>query len=142
MKLHNHIRNTTHFITSTIGPYANFIPDKESCKIEENYLLPSYPGIRPGDVTLHQQNNVSSKHISSSNRITAIDITIDPNIKTTKLNLSSLDDATQHTKKHHQLHESKNSVDQTRNQQIKINLWRLHYERNELSKHCIIAFHI
>ena len=65
MTLHDHLRNTAHFITSTIGTFANFIPDKDSCKIEENYLLPSFPSIRPGDVTLHQNNDSSRTCIST-----------------------------------------------------------------------------
>ena len=59
-KMHNHIRNTTHFITSMLGPHANFIPTKEECNMEEQGLLPTYPSLRPGDVILHSSSNPSS----------------------------------------------------------------------------------
>ena len=39
-KMHNHIRNTIHFITSMLGPHANFIPTKEEYNMEEEDLLP------------------------------------------------------------------------------------------------------
>lgn len=53
IKMHDHIRNTTHFITSTIGNHTNLIPSKEEYKLEAPNLLPSYPSIRPGDIPLH-----------------------------------------------------------------------------------------
>ena len=50
--IHNHIRDTTHFITLTIGTHASSIPSKDACKLEETNLL-SFPFIRPGGITLH-----------------------------------------------------------------------------------------
>lgn len=51
ISVHNHIRNTKHFITSIIGTHANFVLSKDACKIEETNLLPAFPCIKPGDET-------------------------------------------------------------------------------------------
>ena len=76
IKMHHHIRNTIHFITSTIGPHANFIPTKDECKRKAINLLPSYPSIRPRDVTLHSGLNPFEHQLNFKSPITAIDCTI------------------------------------------------------------------
>ena len=57
---HNHIRNAIHFITSATGEHANFISNKEQCDIEQANLLPSFPHIRPGDITIHVDEQKST----------------------------------------------------------------------------------
>jgi len=73
--LHDHIRNTTHFITSTVGPHANFISSKEACRMEETDLLPSFPSIRPGDITLQSNSDPLAKNLNFKFPIVAIDVT-------------------------------------------------------------------
>lgn len=74
--MHNHIRNTTHLITSTIGTHANFLPSEEVCNMEETNLLPSYPSIRPCNITLHQNTFPLVNHLSCRPSIASIYCTL------------------------------------------------------------------
>ena len=58
-----------------LGPHANFIPSKDECKMEDEGLLPTYPSLRPGDVTLHSACNPLQNQLNFRPPITAIDIT-------------------------------------------------------------------
>ena len=68
-KLHNHIRNTIHFIVQNIETHANFIKLKEVCQKEATGIIPTYPTIRPGDITIHplKKNDQQNNKISSKN---------------------------------------------------------------------------
>ena len=105
--LHDHIRNTTHFITSTIGPHANFISSKEACKMEETDLLPSFPSIRPGDITLHSNCDPLTKNLKFKFPIVAIDVTTIGNQSKETITPETLKKATTNRLKHHLKHECK-----------------------------------
>jgi len=105
--MHHQIRNTIHFITSTLGPHANFIPTKDECKREAENLLPSYPSIRPGDVTLHSGTHPFEHQLNFKAPITAIDCTmIGPQDKC-HAQPSCLKEAQNNRLKHHLLNEMK-----------------------------------
>ena len=74
--MHNHIRNSIHFITSQLGPHAGFIPNEQSCRWEERGLLPNYPTLRPGDETLHKTTNPLEEVLSQKPPIIALDCAI------------------------------------------------------------------
>ena len=92
-KMHNHLRNTIHYITQNIGTYANFIQDKESCKLEEAELLPAIPTLRPGDITIHPYK-VNNSHLTNYNeKVVIIDCTINGNISTQMKTPTTLQEA-------------------------------------------------
>ena len=107
IKMHHHIRNTIHFITSTLGPHANFIPTKEECKREAENLLPSYPSIRPGDVTLHTGTHPFEHQLNFKAPITAIDCTMIGPQNKCHSHPTCLKEATNNRLKHHLHNEMK-----------------------------------
>ena len=106
-KLHNHICYTTHFITETIGTHANFIPSKEACKLEEPDLLPSFPSLRPGDVTLHSNTDPLTNLLNYKPPLTAIDCTFISTLPTKMSAPTCLKTANNNRIKHHLHCESK-----------------------------------
>ena len=73
--MHNHMRDCIHFITSALGPLANFTPSSSCYKKEESDLLPSFPSLRPADISIHQDDNPLNRYFRKNNPITAIDCT-------------------------------------------------------------------
>ena len=70
--MHNHMRDCIHHIIMTLGPLANFMPTRTCCKKEETDILPSFPSLRPADISIHSNNNPLTKHFRNNNPITAI----------------------------------------------------------------------
>ena len=105
--LHNNIRNATHFITSTLGTYANFGPSTDCFRREEKNLLPSFPLIRPGDVTLHSNPNPLLNRSTYKPPITAIDCITTGDIHKDFLQPKSFHEAVQNHINHHLIHEKK-----------------------------------
>lgn len=92
--MHNTIRDSLHTITSTLGPYASFITNTNCCKKEEEDLLPSFPLLRPGDVTIHTTDDPLAKLCRHNHPITAIDCTTTPALTHRQSNPSSFQEAT------------------------------------------------
>ena len=73
--MHNHMRDSIHYITSALGPLAAFMPSSSCCNKEETDLLPSFPSLRPADISIHSSDNPLTKYFRKSHPITAIDCT-------------------------------------------------------------------
>ena len=76
ISLHNRIRDTIYTIAQNIGAPANFIQEKQSCLKEESRILPSYPLVRPGDITLHPHKRNHNYTTNYKERMIVIDCTI------------------------------------------------------------------
>ena len=106
-KLHNHIRNTIHFITENIGIHANFIKSKDGCTKEEIGLIPAYPLIRPGDIIIHPNRKNKNNFNQNKDKIIAIDCTIKENLPDKTINPENYEQANFNHIKHHILCEYK-----------------------------------
>ena len=100
-KLHNHIRNTIHYLTQTIGIHGNFIKTKDSCKIEEGGLIPNIPSIRPGDITIHENKLNTNQYTDFKEKIIAIDCTINEKMPERMKHPNDLKTATSNHEEHH-----------------------------------------
>ena len=107
IKLHNQVRDSIHFISSKLGTHANMIPNESACKLETAGLLPSFPSIRPGDVTLNTIQYKSNNSTDFIEPITAIDCTITDNMPNKMKSPSNLEEAELNRLKHHLNNEAK-----------------------------------
>ena len=106
-QIHNQIRDTIHNITQKLGTHANFIMNQDSCLKEENGILPTYPLLRPGDITFHPNNKTQTYKTNYKNRKIAIDITIINHRPTKQKTPNDLEEATQNYINHHLKMEAK-----------------------------------
>ena len=104
--MHNQLRDCIWNITSSLGPYANFIPNSTCCEMETSRLLPSFPNLRPGDITLYCTSNPLAKFFRESFSITAIDCTTTGEYRHCQLSPSNFMEAKSNTLKLHLKHEA------------------------------------
>ena len=89
-----------------MGPFAEFIPSFDCCGSEDEKLLPSFPKLRPGYVTLYTSKNPLAKYFKEIHPVTAIDCTTTVPIPKSHLKPSTLAESKLNSLKFHLKHKA------------------------------------